>query len=80
MPYKDGEYFEFLEQPKAEVKKPQVKLVGTDGNVFALAGIVSKALKAAGQREKASEFMTKLFACESYSAALFLMTEYVEVS
>jgi len=60
--------------------KPAVQLTGTDGNVFALAGLVSRALKRAGQPEKAKEFSTRLWACGSYDEALALMGEYVEVS
>lgn len=59
--------------------KPKCKLVGTDGNVFALAGLVSRTLKRAGQREKAKEFTEKLFQCKSYDEALVLMDKYVEI-
>jgi len=59
--------------------KPRVKLVGTDGNVFALAGKVSRCLKHAGMPDKAREFMDKLFQCHSYDEALRLMNEYVEI-
>jgi len=62
------------------VKKPKCKLTGTDGNVFALAGVVSRCLRKAGQPEKAEEFSKLLFSCESYDKALQLMMEYVEVS
>ena len=60
--------------------KPKCKLAGTDGNVFALAGQVSRALKRAGQPEQAKDFQGKLFKCGSYDEALQLMMEYVEVS
>ena len=60
--------------------KPKCKLVGTDGNVFALAGRVGRALKEAGQFGQAKEFQFKLFKCGSYDEALALMQEYVEVS
>lgn len=60
--------------------KPKVQLTGTDGNVFALAGIVSKALKAAGQVNEAARFNEELLHCESYDAALLLMMRYAEVS
>ncbi len=60
-------------------KKPTCKLVGTDGNVFALAGKVSQCLKKAGQFSKAKEFQGKIFKCHSYEEALVLMSEYVEV-
>ena len=58
--------------------KPKCKLVGTDGNVFSLAGRVRQALKHAGQEEQAEEFETRLYKCGSYDAALQLMLEYVE--
>ena len=51
----------------------------TDGNVFALAGRVSKALKQVGQVEQAKEFTQKIFQCRSYDEALVLMGEYVEI-
>ena len=59
--------------------KPKCKLLGADGNVFALAGRVSQALNKAGQPEKAQEFQDKLFQTKSYSDALVLMGEYVEI-
>jgi len=59
--------------------KPICKLIGTDGNVFALGGRVSQALKKAGEKEKAKEFSQKLFRCGSYDEALALMGEYVDI-
>ena len=59
--------------------KPKCKLVGTDGNVFSLAGRVSQALKKAGQPEKAKEFMAKLPQCKNYGEALVLINGYVEI-
>ena len=64
---------------RKEAKKPQCPLIGTDGNVFMLAGRVTAALRKAGQREKADEFGKKLHECESYDKALVLMGEYVEI-
>lgn len=60
--------------------KPKCVLVGEDGNVFNLAGIVSRTLRKAGQADKAKEFQTKLFKCGSYDDALVLMQDYVEIS
>lgn len=60
--------------------KPKCKLIGADGNVFALAGLVTQALKKAGQGDKVKEFQQKLFQCESYDAALVLMMEYVDIT
>jgi hypothetical protein len=59
--------------------KPICKLVGTDGNVFAVIGKVSSALKKAGQEDQASEFTAKAFQAGSYDEVLQLVMEYVEV-
>ena len=61
------------------MKKPICKLVGTDGNVFALASRVINALKSAGLEEQADEFQDDLLDCKSYDEALMLMQNYVEV-
>ena len=61
-------------------KKPKCKLSGTDGNVFALGGKVSRTLKKAGLRVEADEFQHRLFhECHSYDEALQLMMQYVDV-
>lgn len=62
-----------------EKVKPKCKLTGTDGNVFALGGKVTSALKKATQYAEAKEFAEHLFKCGSYGEALVLMGEYVEV-
>jgi len=59
--------------------KPQCKLSGTDGNVFALAGRVAVALKRAKQPDKAEEMYARLRQCPSYDASLQLFMEYVDV-
>ena len=59
--------------------KPKLKLTGTDGNVFAIVGRVSAALKSAGQPERAKEFQTRALASHSYAEVLALCSEYVEV-
>jgi len=61
-------------------KKPKCKLTGTDGNVFALAGKVTQVLKKAHLPDQAKEFSSKLFSCGSYTEALQLMMQYVDVS
>ena len=60
-------------------KKPKVKLVGEDGNVYNLIGICSRALKKAGQSEKAKEMSEKIFKSGSYHEALAIMMDYCEV-
>lgn len=59
--------------------KPKCKLIGTDGNVFMLAGVVSRTLRRAGLSDQAKEFSEKLWGCKNYDAALTLMMEYVDV-
>lgn len=61
-------------------KKPVCKLTGTNGNVFAIIGNVSKTLKNANQSDKASEFSKKAFAAGSYDEVLKLCFEYVDVN
>jgi hypothetical protein len=59
--------------------KPHCKLTGTSGNVFSVIGAVSKALKKAGQRERAAEFTAKAIGCGSYDEVLRLCFDYVDV-
>jgi hypothetical protein len=61
------------------MEKPPCKLVGEDGNAFAIIGRVSKALKKAGMEEKAKEFRDKALASKSYDNLLALCFDYVDV-
>jgi hypothetical protein len=58
-------------------RKPTVKLIGTDGNVFSIISKVNRALR--DQPEKAKEFTDKAFSAGSYDEVLTLIQEYVEV-
>jgi len=49
-----------------EKDKPTVKLIGEDGNVFNLIGLVAKALRAAGQNEEAKQVTEEAFGAKSY--------------
>jgi hypothetical protein len=62
-----------------EAKKPTCKLVGTDGNVFAVIGNVRDALRRAGQTDRAKEFSDRAMSCGSYDEVLALVHDYVEV-
>ena len=62
-----------------EPRKPACRLVGTDGNVFAIIGNVRRALRLAGLNSRATEFVQKAFAAGSYDEVLGLCTEYVDV-
>ena len=57
------------------MSKPTCRLVGTDGNVFAIIANVSKCL----DKEQAHEFENKAIACDSYNEVLRVVLEYVEV-
>ncbi len=59
--------------------KPKCKLVGTNRNVFAIIGNVSRTLKRAGLPEQAKEFQAKAFASKSYDDVLALCRDYVDV-
>jgi len=58
--------------------KPEVELVGQDGNAFAIIGRVSKALRKAGSPEKAKEFQNKALRSSDYDALLQLCMDYCE--
>ncbi len=58
--------------------KPRIKLVGEDGNIFAIIGRCSQALKKAGLCEEAKEMATRVMQSGSYDAALATVLEYVE--
>ena len=60
------------------MKKPRVKLVGTDGNIFAVVGRCKQALKDAGQLDQAEEMMQRAFKSTSYDEALGICQEYIE--
>lgn len=61
--------------------KPHVQLSGTDGNVFSIIGLVSNALKHAGQEDRAAEFRHRATNAKSYTDIIgSLVHEYVDVS
>jgi hypothetical protein len=62
--------------PKTDVV---CELIGKDGNIFYLMGIVRHDLKRAGHQDLAKEMTSRLEDCRSYDQALALIQEYVEV-
>lgn len=64
---------------KIETQKPIAKLIGSDGNVFNLIVIASKALKRAGQEEQAKEMRERISNASSYDEALCIIGEYCEI-
>ncbi|SNV67271.1 hypothetical protein [Clostridium cochlearium] len=60
--------------------KPKCKLIGEDGNIFNLMGIAGRALKEAGQKKEADEMVDRITTtAKSYSEALAIISEYVEI-
>jgi len=59
--------------------KPVVQLVGQDGNVFNLIGVVRRALVDAGKQKEAEEMVERAYRCQSYDDVLRLFWEYVEI-
>jgi hypothetical protein len=49
-----------------------------DGNIFAVMGACSDALKKAGQRDRANEMRSKVMNSGSYDEALTICQEYVD--
>lgn len=57
-----------------------VKLIGEDGNVFNIIGLVSRALKRGKvPADEVSKFQSAAFSSPSYDAVLQLCMEWVEV-
>lgn len=61
------------------MKKPTVKLIGQDGNIFNLIGIASQALVRANQKDKADEMTEKIMSSGSYEEALSIIGDYCEI-
>jgi len=59
-------------------KKPRVKLVGQDGNAFAILGKVKRALIKAGMHEEAERYIQEATAGD-YSNLLAVTQRYVDV-
>ena len=59
--------------------KPKCRLVGQDGNVFNIIGLVKRALNDSGQPDKAKEFVNRAFSAGSYDEVLNMAGEYVEI-
>lgn len=66
-------------QRESTMEKPTCKLVGTDGNVFAVIGNVSKALRRAKQDDKVKEFSSRAMQASDYYEVFAIASEYVEI-
>ena len=68
------------EQSKTGTKKPDCPLIGADGNVFNLAGLAGRTLRRNGLPDEAREMSKRVFASHSYSEALSIIGEYVNIT
>lgn len=59
--------------------KPKCKLIGEDGNIFNLMGIVYKTLEKAGLIDEADEMIKRVTSSKSYLEALAVISEYVDI-
>lgn len=59
-------------------KRPKMKLVGMDGNIFAILGKASQFLRRNGQADQAKEMIRRVQQSENYYKALDVISEYVE--
>lgn len=60
------------------MEKPKIELIGQDGNVFAVMGRASCALKQAGMADEAKEMFDRVTGCGNYYEALNIISEYVD--
>ena len=59
-------------------QKPQMQLLGEDGNIFAILGRASKLLNRAGMKAQSEEMFQRVTACGDYYEALNIISEYVD--
>jgi hypothetical protein len=68
-----------LEATEPPAHRPVAHLIGEDGNVFHVIGVVRRALRNAGQADRASEFVERASGSRSYDEVLAMLHDYVEV-
>lgn len=70
----------FIGEPAQEAEKPDCALIGQDGNIFNLVGIAARTLRRNGMSDQAKEMSDRVFASGSYSEALCIIGEYVNIT
>ena len=63
----------------AKLEDVTVQLTGTDGNVFAIVGKVSRSIREAGYKDEAQKYEDAAFSSKSYDEVLILTLETVNV-
>ena len=61
-----------------KLQKPKAPLIGADGNIFNLMGIVARTLRKAGQGHLVQEMNDRVTSCSNYNEALNVLFDYVE--
>lgn len=59
--------------------KPVAKMIGEDGNIFNLMSIAASALVDAGLHDQVTQMVKDVKSSDSYSEALSVLMNYVEV-
>ena len=59
-------------------KRPQMQILGSDGNIFAILGQASRLLKDAGMEKQSDKMFQRVKSCGDYYKALHIISEYVE--
>ena len=75
----DGDRIDEPDAGAAPSPKPVAHLIGADGNVFYVIGVVRRALKNAGQADRAKEFVARAYHAQCYDEVLALVMDYVDV-
>ena len=70
----------FGKETQTERQKPDCPLIGQDGNIFGLVGIAARTLRENGMREEATEMTKRVTSSGSYSEALGIIGEYVNIT
>lgn len=68
------------DEHQAQNERPDCALIGQDGNIFVLMGIASRTLKAHGLGDQAKEMSGRITSSGSYSEALKIIGEYVNIT
>lgn len=69
-----------VDERPAQNEKPDCALIGQDSNIFVLMGIASRTLKAHGLGDQAKEMSDRITSSGSYSEALNIIGEYVNIT
>ncbi len=77
--YVDNNLGGFQAEQKEKVK-PDCPLCGVDGNIFNIMGIASRTLKQNGMKDEAHEMCDRITKSGSYSEALGIIGEYVNIT